>query len=185
MTNKKAALELTMGTVVIVVLSVSMLILGMILIRNIMCAGMQISEDISSGVKNEVKNLFGADKFGVKCMGEGGQDIKIGTGGRRKVICIIKTEEQTTFQLIATKVESLKGASTDTVQKWILSKEWSGSVSPGADKEADVLLLDIPRDAPTSTLRITIQANSGTGSSDTIISTIDIVPTGFIKGSIC
>lgn len=174
-----------MGTVVIVVLSVSMLILGMILIRNIMCAGMQISEDISSGVKNEVKNLFGADKFGVKCMGEGGQDIKIGTGGRRKVICIIKTEEQTTFQLIATKVESLKGASTDTVQKWILSKEWSGSVSPGADKEADVLLLDIPRDAPTSTLRITIQANSGTGSSDTIISTIDIVPTGFIKGSIC
>jgi len=185
MANKKAALELTMGTVVIVVLSVSMLILGIILIRNIMCAGMQISEDISSGVKNEVKNLFGADKFGVKCMGEGGQDVKLGTGGRRKIICIIKTEEQTNYQLIATKVESLRGASTDSVQKWILSKEWSGSVSPGADKEADVLLLDIPSNAPSSTLRITIQANRGTGSSDTIISTIDIVPTGFVKGSIC
>ncbi|MCX8159049.1 MAG: hypothetical protein N3D20_02055 [Candidatus Pacearchaeota archaeon] len=183
--NRKAAMELSMGTIVVVVLSVSMLILGMILVRSIMCAGMQISEDISSGVRNEVKNLFGADKFGVKCMGEGGQDVKLGTGGRRKVVCIIKSEEQSTYQLIATKIESLKGASTDVVQKWVLNKEWSGSVSPGTDKEVDVVLLDIPRNAPTSTLKITIQANKGAGSSDTITSIIDIVPTGFVKGAIC
>ncbi|MEM4259458.1 MAG: hypothetical protein QXS38_01700 [Candidatus Pacearchaeota archaeon] len=184
--NKKAAMELSMGTIVILVLGVSMLILGMILIRNIMCSGISITEDLSTGVKNEIKTLFGADRFGVKCLGEGGQDVKLGTGGRRKVICMIKTEEQVNYDIQIKNIESLSGAKIDSVNKWVISKGWTGSVTPGAEKEVTVLLLNVPRDAPATTLKITIQSkNVNTGSEETIDSIIDIVPVGFIKGAIC
>src|SRR3989344_8080958 len=135
--NKKAAIEMSMGTIIILVLGVSMLILGMILIRNIMCSGLQITKDISAGVKNEIKNLFGADKVGVKCMGEGAQEINLATGGERRVGCIIKVEEPRNYKITATKVESLKGETTENVNKWALTKEWIGDVSPGSDTEAD------------------------------------------------
>jgi hypothetical protein len=186
MKNKKAAIEMSMSTIIILVLGVSMLILGMILIRSIMCAGLQITEDVSTGVKNEVKTLFGADKVGVKCMGEGAQEINIATGGQRKIICIIKTEEQANYELTATKVESLSGAPTSAVEGWVLSKTWQGTVKPGSDTDADVLLLNIPRDAPKTTLRITTQVkNVKSGAEETITSTIGVVPTGVIKGAIC
>jgi hypothetical protein len=151
-----------------------------------MCSGIQISEEISTGVKNEVKNLFGADKYGIKCMGEGASEVKIASGGKRKIICIIKADEQAEYDLLATKVEGISGATTSIVEGWVLKKEWKGTVSPGSDKEADVLLLNIPRDAPTTTLGITIQAkNLKSGSEETITSTIEVTPAGYIRGAIC
>lgn len=184
--NKKAAMELSMGTIVVLVLGVSMLILGMVLIRNIMCSGLSITEDLTTGVKNEIKNLFGADRFGVKCLGEGGQDVKLATGGRRKVICIIKTEEQTEYSIELKDMQSLKGAKIDAVNQWAISKGWTGTVKPGQDQEETVLLLDVPKDASSTTLKLTIQAkNVATGSEETITSIIDIVPTGLVKGAIC
>jgi hypothetical protein len=184
--NKKAQLELSIGTIVVLVIGVSMLILGMILVRSIMCSGLQITEDVTTGVKNEIKTLFGAEQFGVKCLGEGGQDVKLGTGGRRKVICMIKTEEQTSYDIQIKSLESLQGAKTDIVNNWAISKGWTGSVTPGQENEETVLLLNIPRDAPATTLKITIQSkNVGTGSEKTITSIIDVVPTGLIKGAIC
>lgn len=175
-----------MGTIVVLVLGVSMLILGMVLIRSIMCSGLQITEDLSTGVKNEIKTLFGADKFGVKCLGEGGQDVKLATGGRRQVICMIKSEDQVNYDLKVSNVESVNGAATDIVKKWVIDQDWNGAVTPGVEKEVVVLLLNIPRDAPSTTLKITIQStNQNTGSQETIDSIIDVVPTGFVKGAIC
>lgn len=182
--NKKAAIEMSMSTIIVLVLGVSMLILGMVLIRNIMCSGLQITQDVSAGVKNEIKTLFGADAIGVKCMGEGSQDVRLGTGGQRKVVCIIKTEEQANYKIVASEIKSLKGASTETVNKWALNKEWSGTVKPGADNEAAFLILDIPNDAPTTVLLIKIDITSG-DSAQTITSTINVAPTGFVRGAIC
>jgi hypothetical protein len=186
MTNKKAAIEMSMSTIIILVLGVTMLILGMVLIRNIMCSGLQITEDLSTGVKNEIKNLFGADKIGVKCVGEGGQEVKYGTGGRRPVVCIIKTQEQVEYDIQVTSIESKAGAPTSVVNKWVIDQNWKGSVVPGQDNEQTVLLLNVPSDAPATTIKLTILAkNLASDSQESITSYIDIVPTGFIKGAIC
>lgn len=185
--RKKAALELSMGTIVIIVIAITMLILGIVFVRSIMCAGIQISEDLSTGVKNEVKSLFGADKYGVRCMGEGSQEVSLGTGGRRKIICIIKTEESATYDLTA-DVDTLKGASKSTVNKWIIDQDWmDGSVTPGEDKEVPVVFLDIPRDAPATTLKITITSvkNNDLNTKKTHTSYVDIVPVGFFKTTLC
>ena len=184
--NKKAAMEMSMGTIIILVLGVSMLILGMVLIRNIMCSGLQITKDITTGVRNEIQNLFGADKIGVKCAGEGGQEINLATNGVRDVICVIKTEEQAKYDIKVVKVESLSGASSDIVNSWIVDKDFSGDVKPGEDKSVVYLSLKLPKDAPKTIIKVTLSVtNANTGSTDTVITRLNVVPTGFIKGAIC
>ncbi len=178
---------MSIGTIVILVIAIIMLIFGIVFVRSIMCTGIQVTEDLGEGVKNEVKGLFNAGQFGVKCVGEGSQEIKIGSGGRRKIICIVKTEEETEYDLNVRNVESVKGASGSVLDRWILDEGWSGIVSPGGEgTEATVLLLDIPKDAPTTTLKITIDAVNGlTGTTRTHVSYIDVVPAGFFRTAMC
>ena len=188
--NKKAAIEMSMGTIIVLVLGVSMLILGMVLIRNIMCSGLQITEELTTGVKNEIKNLFGADKIGVKCMGEGGQDIKIGTGGKRKIICIIKENQADVEYTLTTTVSVLPKTSKLDVQPWILSNGGDKvAVRPGDETEYLALYLNIPEDAPSTDLSLSIDVlktiNGVSPSRKTITSTISVVPTGAIRGAIC
>jgi len=186
--QKRGAIELSIGTIVILVIAISMLILGIIFVRSIMCAGIGVSEDLSAGVKNEIATLFGADKYGVRCAGEGSQEVKIGSGGKRKIICIIKTDQQSEYSL-KTDVTVLGkgGAPQSTVEKWILQDEWEGQVSPGGSgTEAVALYLDIPRDAPTTTIQLKVDAeNKETGTSTTHTAEIEIVPVGYFKTTLC
>jgi hypothetical protein len=121
--NKKAALELSIGTIVIIVIAVAMLILGIVFVRSIMCSGIQIGEDVSQGVKNEIKSLFSADNYGVKCEGEGTQDIKLASGGMRKVICIVKTDAQAKYDFNIKSIKSLSGASDSIVKGWLIDRQ--------------------------------------------------------------
>ncbi len=186
--NKKAALELSIGTIVVLVLGIIMLVFGIILVRSIMCAGIIMTEDLSGGIQDEIRGLFAGDQYGVKCLGEDNQEVNLGSGGRRKVICILKTEDSATYKLSVTDVRRLKGASDSEIKSWILDRDWTGSVSPGGEgKTETVLLLDIPRDAPTTTLKITMDAikNNDPSSKNTHTSYINIVPVGFFKTTMC
>ena len=185
--NKTGALELSIGTIVIIVIAVTMLILGIVFVRSIMCSGILISEDLSTGVRNEIKTLFGADEYGVKCMGEGGKKAQIGTGGARPIACIILTDRQVEYDIKAIIDESLSGVETKTAEKWIIDSGWSGSVSPEEKgQDAVVMMLDIPRDADASTLKIKITAeNKDTGAIKTHYSYIDVVPVGYFKTTLC
>ena len=184
MKGEKGAVEMSMGTIVVIVLAVSMLILGMIFVRSIMCSGIIISEQISSNVQNEIKGLFGAQDFGVKCMGEGGEEIKIGDGGRRKIFCVIKTEEGGKYGLKMIEIKSLKGAPTASVQDWVKDSGFEGDVSVGDNMES-VVLLDIPKNTPTTTLKITIEETNPAGTKKTHISVIDISHVGAFTSTIC
>jgi len=56
--SKKAAIELSIGTVVIVVLAMSMLILGLVLVKTIFQSATSSVEEIDQGVKNKINELF-------------------------------------------------------------------------------------------------------------------------------
>ena len=56
--NSKAALELSIGTIVILVLAMSMLILGLILVRNIFSGATGAINSINKGVEDEINKLF-------------------------------------------------------------------------------------------------------------------------------
>ncbi len=60
--DKKGALELSVGTIVIIVLAMSMLILGMILIKNIFSGSSQNILQINDKVRAQINKLFVEDK---------------------------------------------------------------------------------------------------------------------------
>ena len=83
-------------------------------------------------------------------------------------------------------IESLSGAKTATVKSWVIDQNWDGNVIPGQDQEETVVLFNIPRDAPNTEVKVTMEAeNKDSGSVQTITSRVQIVPTGFVQGAIC
>ena len=59
MKNKKAALELSIGTIVIIVIGMTMLILGMVLVKNIFFGATESVNILNDKVKASIVNLFG------------------------------------------------------------------------------------------------------------------------------
>jgi len=183
--KKRGALELSISTIVIIVIAMTMLILGIVFVRNIMCSGIVISDKISNGVENEIIGLFGAKDYGVKCMGEGGAEVKLGDGGRRQIVCIINSDSQVKYKLEVISIESLKGTPTENVQSWIKDQNWEGSAQSGT-KTVTVAVLDVPKKVSDTGLKITVQeTNEDTGSIETHIMYIDVVHVGTISAAIC
>lgn len=181
--RKKGAMELSIGTIVIVVLAMAMLILGLVFVRKIMCSGIIITDELSTSVENEIKGLFNVDDYGVKCMGEGGQEIKLGDGGRRQVTCVIKSDESMEYELKVKSIESLQGVSTNAVQKWIIDEDWKGTVASG-DKTISVALLDVPKNVDATTLKITVEEITANGQ-QTHILLLDVVHLGSVTSAVC
>ena len=67
--NKKGGIELSMTTIVIIVISVIILIFGIIFGRNVMCSGIRLTDQVNTAVKNQLRDLFGSDTIGVVCQG--------------------------------------------------------------------------------------------------------------------
>jgi len=60
--NKRAAIELSIGTIVIIVLAMSMLVLGLVLIQTIFSGAKYNVEQMNDKVREEINKLFVEDK---------------------------------------------------------------------------------------------------------------------------
>ena len=56
--QKRGALELSIGTIVVIVIGMSMLILGLVLVRTIFTGSTESVKTLNEGVMNEIVNLF-------------------------------------------------------------------------------------------------------------------------------
>lgn len=75
--ERKAALELSIGTIVVIVIGMSMLILGLVLVRTIFTGSTDSVKVLNEGVMKEINNLF---------KDEGGNLlIKLGTSNKATV----------------------------------------------------------------------------------------------------
>lgn len=178
-------MEMSIGTLVTIVLLLSVLILGLFLTRRIMCAGITLTDEIDIRVKSEIKSLFGSDDYGIKCMGEGTEDIRLGDGGRRKIFCVSNLKDSATYSLKVKDVKSLRGVSTTNVQNWILDKDFEGPLSPG-DETVVVLVLDIPDDTTETALKIEIEEkNLNTDTTQGHVLYIDVTHVGAVVSAFC
>ncbi|MBU3907197.1 MAG: hypothetical protein KKA64_03010 [Nanoarchaeota archaeon] len=184
MMNKKGAMEFSITTIIVIVLAVTLLVFGMIFVRNVMCAGITITDQIDVSLKNQLISLFGVDDYGVKCMGEGGQEVVLGDGGKRQIFCLINTNEQTNYEFTAS-VTSLSGTPDATVQKWIIDKDWKGAVAPG-QKTVTIMVWDIPEKVSKTNLKVEIiEKNADTGTTDMHTSYIDIEHVSGLTSAVC
>ena len=152
-----------------------------------MCSGIILTEEISESVTNEVKGLFGAEDFGVKCMGEDGQKTTFGDGGRRHLVCVLNVKSQGTYKLTPSLESVLVGivSENDVKTKWMLDDNTkTAQVSPG-QKQVSVLLLDIPDKVSDTSLKFKIVVTDPDGNTEDHFSFIEVKHVGTLNSAIC
>jgi hypothetical protein len=79
--NKKAAMEMSVGTIVTIVLLMSVLVLGLVLVRNIFSGATSSVTDLNEKVLGEINNLFAdeGDNVVVKLGSDKKAKVKAGT----------------------------------------------------------------------------------------------------------
>ena len=151
--GKRAAIELSVGTIVVIVIAVVMLILGMVLTRNIMCGAIGLTGELTNKVQAEINKLFEATGEEVQCIGAGTTVVNMIPGETNFVYCSIRATKQATYSIEATKITS-----EAPVEEWIQgSKKWTSSVAPGDETPKKILRINIPENAPEGLVTIHLE----------------------------
>lgn len=170
--SKKAAIELSIGTVVIIVLAMSMLILGLVLIRNIFKGATDSVDEINEGVSSEIKKLF-QDESDKSVIRLSGSEAVIEQGSQFGFVLGVRNNDATlpkdfTYDIVyigATPSECHSLGST-TFEPWVAFP--LGTLS-GVDKgeiEEEIIRITIPEDAPLCTAQFKINIKEGASTYD-------------------
>jgi hypothetical protein len=181
--NKKAAIELSIGTVVIIVIAMTMLIMGIVLVRNIFSGATQSVDSLNDKVKGEIANLFSEEgsKIAIKLGSD--KTAKIKQGDRLSLAFGASVENPpSTFQNIKYRIQLPGGsgsASCDPEQfKFYFVDFGAGdftgnplqtALSPLDDLEGanafSLLVFDIPDTAPPceQKVRVVVEDSSAGG----------------------
>jgi len=165
MTNKKGAIELSISTIVIIVLAMSMLILGLVLVRSIFQGSTDSVITMNDNVKEEIRKLFQDEgqRYVLRLSGETAT-IKQGTEfgvafGIKNTIQGDPNSRKFRYNVdLADSVDNLKkncGISRETAMDWIRFGSGELEIEPG-NTEADRILIEIPSNAPLCTTKYKI-----------------------------
>ncbi len=182
--DRRAALELSVGTMIVIIFAVIMLIMGIFLIRSIMCGAIGLTGDINSKVEDEVNKLFGATGGEVQCIGSSGEAIKIAPGQTNIIYCGIRAPVQANYKI---ELMSYSGTytSSEEIAKWIIGGVWEGAVPPGQDTPIKAIRLNIPENAAEDTIILDIQVSKD----GTLISSqsldFKVSRVGFVRTAMC
>ncbi len=164
--NKIAAIELSMSTVVILVLAMTMLILGLVLIRTIFTGANYNVQQINQKVESEINKLFSEDKKMVVYLADNKADMKPGqTFG---VAFGVKnnlrgTDEAPKFKYeVSFDQSSCKGLKEKEAMSWIKLGSSSDGISiPYNEMKAWIIRFEIPDSAPGCMVRYNIEVKTG------------------------
>lgn len=141
--SKKAAFELSVGTMIVIVLAVVFLILALTLVRNIFRGGSETVDDINQQVKDELKGIFAdGDQSGIAILNLGDTKIariKAGTtnfgiaiGAETKYGTTVTKRSDVQFSLELDKASDtncLAKLSASRVMNWFTTQEISPTES--------------------------------------------------------
>lgn len=169
MIARKGAVELSVGTIVILVIGMTMLVLGILLVRTIFSGATSSIEQIDEGVKKEINDLFSeGDKKLVVRLANQKADIKKGDnfgiafGVRNTETGGTGAAQQFTYRVEATSIPSNCNINRATAENYIaVGRTGSLTIAPGSEPEVDLIRFSIPESAPLCILRYTVTVNRG------------------------
>jgi hypothetical protein len=172
--KRKGAIELSIGTIVIIVIAMSMLILGLVLVRTIFTETTDNVKELNEGVKAEIRSLFQEeDQRSVVRLTQStakmkqGQEFNIGFG-IKNVASGETTSTNFKYQTVLDDPDILTkcGVSEQEALSWVRLGSGTLSIRPG-QVESDLIVFNVPDDAPlcTTKYRIKIQ-EEGTSVND-------------------
>ena len=151
--SKKAALELSIGTIVILVLAMSMLILGLILIRTIFTGAKYNVETMNKKVEAEINKLFVEDQRAVLYLPNRLAEIKQGKEfgiafGIQNNIATQKFRWRVnvidTSTVAANTIRRKCGVGTTEVERWITTGGSGAADIASGQKYLDIIRFNIP-----------------------------------------
>jgi len=181
MTNNKGAIEMSIGTIVIIVIAVTMLIFGIVFVRSIMCGAIGLTSDINDNAKGEIDKLFASSGGRVQCIGS--EKVAMVPGVTNAVRCSVRAEEAAEYEFKITKIIGSK--SKEKVADWAVTSGWKATIAPDDTETKKILRLAIPENAPEEDIFVTVEILKA----GTVISTKDldfeIRREGIIKSTLC
>ena len=159
--NKKAALELSIGTIVVIVIAITMLILGLVLVQQIFSGAGHNVNEIDQKVRDEIGKLFTEDKKVVIYLPNKLAEIKQGESwGIAFAIKNLETgvSEVSTYSYdVSVSEPNLKrkcGITDSQALNWITTGEADSGIkiSPGGTTYG-LIRFNIPEGAPLCTVR--------------------------------
>jgi hypothetical protein len=169
MRGKSAAIEMSIGTIVIVVLSMSMLIMGMILIKNIFSGTSGAVDSINKGVINEINELF-TDKNSKLAVAPSTRKIEIEQGTLNQGFAFsvrnVNNEEKRFSYGVSVdpdfSIQSKCGISTREADDWVLVPSGSVNLGHGAKSELpELVTISVPVGAPLCTIPFVVSIKDG------------------------
>ena len=164
--NKRGAIELSMSTIVVLVLAMSMLILGLVLIRTIFTGAQYNVNTINDKVREQINQLFVEDEKMVIYLADQKLDVKQGTewGVAFAVKNLIKGESDAGKFAYAVSVNNPSeiksncgGLTEKEALSWIQAgKEGSLTLTPG-ETGYDIVRFSIPSGSPLCIVRYTVE----------------------------
>ena len=145
--NKKAAMELSIGTIVIIVIAMSMLILGLILVRSIFTGAKYNVDTMNDKVKGEINKLFVEEKRAVVYLQNQVAEIKQGKqwGVAFAIQNVIATQKFSWDVVVDdSNIKKKCGVTEAQAENWITTgKDGTVEIASG-QKYHDVIRFNIP-----------------------------------------
>ncbi len=186
MKNKKAAFEMSMTTIIVIVMAVVMLILGLVFIRTIMCGAMNIATTTLEGAQSEINKLFGEERGEeVTCIGVR-TPIDIIPENYNIIGCGFQPKVQTTYtySFTITSAKDISGQNIDTTG-WITeSLTGTKSVGPGTTEYATFAIRP-PDNAPEGMIVIEVEVKKGGQTIASPTMRLNIKRAGWLQQSVC
>jgi len=193
--NRKAAIELSVGTIVIIVIAMTMLIMGIVLVRNIFGGATTSVNSLNDKVKSEIASLFTEEGEKIVIYGAGADrtiKIKRGTESFGFVISAIADQTRdasgnpTRSDKLKYKLELMPDTECNINQfkSFFKNPKWSSGDSLGPREFDDfdnprgdtLITMSIPKDAETCTqkIKLTVEDSSGGTPANTVSKSFNI-----------
>jgi hypothetical protein len=190
--NNSGALELSVSTIVVVVLSVTLLIMGMVLVRNIMCSAIGLTGDINDKVQGQIEALFGAQSGEVACIGAGSEAVQVIPGKVNTIYCGINAPRRAEYKVELVEVSAVPAgiSATQVKDKWFVTSSSSAMVSPGDKTPQKFIRLNVPEDAPEGRLilKVALSKREDSGAFQPVKTEaldFDIKREGLVRATVC
>ena len=184
--NRKAALEMSVGTIVVIVLAVSMLILGIVLVRSIMCSAIGLTGQVNEKVESELNRLFSDQGGEVQCIGAGGEPVKILPGQTNILYCTIKAPETAEYSFTVASIASDSTSLTsEGLQGWLIGDIFTRAIPPGDNEPKKVVRIRIPENAPEALIYLDLDISKNGELISTKTLDFEISRVGVIRNTLC
>jgi hypothetical protein len=168
MKNKRAAMEMSVGTIVTIVLLMTVLILGLVLVRTIFSGAVENIGSIDTAVKNEINKLFSEDNTKKLVIYPPTQEIAIKKGDSGGFGFSIRNNKQTegSFSYTVDFVEKDPNCRmSDTQAKNLIvlgSKGANIQIPSGSALDNPILVkFEVPEEASLCNIRYGINVKEG------------------------